>query len=69
MSWLRLLPILLLGIGGASCGVDYDPADFCFRCAEDTDCGDGFVCEAGGKVAYCIPEDPAEAAKSPCNPD
>ena len=65
--WLLPL-VLLLGLLGAACGVDFEPDDFCYRCSRDEDCGEGFVCEHDGPTGFCVPSDPTERAKSPCNP-
>ena len=67
----RLLPALILALAVlavGSCGVEFDTDKFCFKCAEDADCGEGFHCTKPGAVGFCVSDDAEEAAASPCNP-
>ena len=59
-----LLLVLALCVG--ACGVDFSPDDFCFKCATTEDCGDGYVCVHEDGVGFCVPEDDAHRASSPC---
>ena len=70
MRSLLTLAATLLALTLLSCGVEFEPEQFCFKCVDASDCGDGYRCEPGdgaGRVGWCQPVDPAEAAKSACN--
>jgi hypothetical protein len=49
------------------CGFSVDPDEGRFRCAEDADCGDGYVCVAqpGGEGGLCCQDPPADGASCP----
>ena len=51
-----------------ACGVDFDPDRFCWKCSQDANCGDGYVCQVEGPIGHCVPDELADDESSPCDP-
>lgn len=60
--------LLMAATGVASCGVEFEPDNFCWKCASDDDCGDGWSCSMEGAVGHCVEDDAAADDVGPCGP-
>lgn len=60
--------VALSAFAPAGCGVDFDPDRFCWKCAEDKDCGAAYVCRVEGRTGHCIPADLEPDESTPCDP-
>ena len=60
-----LLGALALTVLG-SCSVQFETDQFCFRCQDDADCGEGFECLETESLRYCVEQGSDDEADGPC---